>query len=218
MSSSKQMGALALVTCVALASSSAWASGLDGKKGEVNVELGDTVRESSITFVSEAPGEKIVGKATGVRGEVRFSLHELEKTAGKIAIPVEKMNTGNSQRDEHMRGKDWLNAAANPSITFTLTGLKDIKVAAPEKGRQAFTAVAVGEISINGVSKEVTSDVKVTWLDAQPNGKVKGDMVRVEGKLLVKLADHKVAGKRGVVGDKVGETIQIDMLLYGHAK
>lgn len=218
MTQMKQVVAGAMVLGIALASGSAFAAGLDGKSGEVAAVLDDTIRPGQIKFVSDAPAEKIVGTADGVKGNVTFNLAELEKSVGKVSFPVANMKTGNGQRDEHMRGKEWLNAEANPEITFELKGLKDIKVAAKDGDKQVFVAKAVGSVTVNGVAKDVEADVKVSWLDAKKGGKVEGDMVKIEGKFAVKLADHKVEGKRGAVGNKVGESIQIDLQLYGYAK
>jgi polyisoprenoid-binding protein YceI len=203
---------------VAMSAGSAFAAGLDGKSGEVQGVIDDTIRPGQIKFVSEAPAEKIVGTADGIKGLVTFNLGELEKTTGKVSFPVKSMKTGNDQRDEHLRGKDWLNAEANPEITFELKGLKDVKVAPKADGKQVFAAKAVGAVTVNGVSKDVEADVKVSWLDAKDGGKVAGDMIKIEGAFAVKLADHKVAGKRGVVGNKVGELIKIELVLYGHTK
>lgn len=218
MSKMKQVVSGALILGVTLVAGSAFAAGLEGKAGEAKAILDDTVRPGQVKFVSEAPAEKIVGTADGIKGEVVFNLAELEKSAGKISVPVKSMKTGNDQRDEHLRGADWLNAEKHPEITFELKGLKDIKVAAKEGDKQVFVAKAFGAITVNGVAKDIEADVKVSWLDEKKGAKNPGDMVKVEGKFIVKLADHKVAGKRGVVGDKVGESIQIDLTLYGLAK
>lgn len=165
---------------------------------------------SKISFVSTAPAEKIVGTAEDVSGTVKLNLEKLDGT-GKLSFPVEKMNTGNKLRDKHLVGKDWLNAKANPTITFELTSITDTKDVKREGTQVEFTGTANGNVTVNGVSAPSKAEVKVK-LDTAKN------IARIEPTFKVKLADHKVEGKKGVVGDKVGETIDITGVLYAKVK
>lgn len=167
----------------------------------------DTKR-SELKFTSDAPKERFVGKVEGVKGTVEFDASAIEKTTATISFPVSKMNTGNKLRDKHMVGSDWLNAKANPEITLTVESLKDVKEAKGGKTK-AYTATVVGNITINGVTKPAKATVEIA---------VASSSIRVQPTMVVKLADHNVEGKKGVVGDKVGETVDIEGVIYAGSK
>ena len=163
--------------------------------------------KSSVSFISEAPAEKIQGTGKKLSGSIKLSLGDAPTAAGTITLPVESMETGNKLRDRHMRGGDWLNAKKNPNITFTVASLKDAK-AAKDGDKTVVTGTAVGKVSVNGVEVDKEAPVTITALPGK-------GIVKVETKLSVALADHKVEGKKGVVGAKVGKTIEIKGLIYG---
>ena len=154
--------------------------------------------KGSPEFVSEAPLEKIVGVSEGVL-ELSGDFSDLKMLKASVKIPVTSMRTGNDIRDEHLQGSDWLNAKANPNVTFTTKSIAIVKQKGDaEKGKA--TLAATGEITINGVAKEITAPVKIKWSKK---------VVKVKTKFKVALADFKVAGAQGVVGNKVGKTIDI---------
>ena len=166
--------------------------------------------KSQLKFDSTAPAEKIVGVIKDVSGEVKLNLEDLSKTTGKLSFPVKAMNTGNDLRDRHMAGDEWLNAAKNPNITFTVNGIQDAKTSG-DADKVIITGLAVGTVNVNGVDAPSKAKVTITLL------KSKG-IVKVEPAFDVKLADHKIAGKKGVVGSKVGELVTVSGALYGKVK
>ena len=151
-------------------------------------------------FISDAPVEKIVGTAP-VTGNFVIDFEKPDTVKGKFAVPVAKMKTGNDRRDAHLRGAEWLNADKCPMIEFVAKS-SEVKEAKPanESGISALKLMVKGEMTINCVSQPVIAKVIV---------KRKADMVKIGGKFEVKLADFKVAGKKGIVGKKVGKTIQV---------
>ena len=149
-------------------------------------------------FVSEAPLEKIVGVSKGVL-TLSGDFGDLSGLKARVKIPVSSMKTGNDIRDNHLQGAEWLNAKANPNITFKSKMIKVVKQkGSADKGKA--TLKSVGNITINGVSKEITAKVKIKWSKKS---------VKVKTKFKVALADFKVKGAEGVVGSKVGKTIKI---------
>ena len=154
--------------------------------------------KGSPEFVSEAPLEKIVGVSEGTLA-LAGDFADLTSLKATVSIPVSSMKTGNKIRDEHLQGSDWLNAAANPNITFTTKSIEVVKQKGDAQKGKA-TVNAIGNITINGVSKEMTAPVKIKWSKKS---------VKVKTKFEIALADFKVAGAQGVVGNKVGKSIAI---------
>lgn len=165
---------------------------------------------SKITWVSEAPAEKIVGTAAEVEGKIRWNLDKLEATSAKISFPVASMKTGNSLRDRHLQGKDWLNAKKNPKITFEVKELTDVK-RSQDGDRVNVEATAVGEVTVNGVNAPGRAQVEIAVLPAKK-------LARVQPKLSIDLDDFEVEGRRGSIGKEVAETIEIEGVLYGEWK
>ena len=200
----KSMLTVAAASLVMFSVSSASAQSL----GEGSKTFAIDSTKSTIKFDSEAPAERIQGTANGkINGKVTINLANVAETTGSISFPVESMKTGNKLRDRHMAGKDWLNGKKNPNITFTLTGIEGGK-----SDGKAVTGVAVGKVNINGKDADAKADIELKYAASK-------GLFKVEIKsFVVKLADHDVAGKKGVVGNKVGETIEITGLIYGKTK
>lgn len=209
MFSTKHNLSILSVFAISAFAGSAFAEDVPGADGVKDVTFGGG--KSYIKFVSTAPAEVIKGTSPDIKGQVKFNMDALEETTGELSVEVKTLDTGNKMRDRHLAGKDWLNAKKNPKITFTIEGLKNIKQTEATKKKTVYTATTVGKITVNGVAKATEAPVTITI--GAGGGKIK-----VEPKFIVKLADHNVAGKKGAVGDKVGEKIDIEGLVYGKAK
>jgi polyisoprenoid-binding protein YceI len=158
-------------------------------------------------WVSDAPLEKIKGTAKGATGAVSMPA-DLAKTTGKISIPAGSMETGNSLRDKHLKGKEWLDSGAFPEIVFVLEGLEGVSVEQKGEVRVA-TAKARGTLTIHGKTKKITVPIVL---------KAKGKNVKAEIEIVVSLADFDIEGSRGTVGKKVGKTIVVNGTLRGTVK
>ena len=168
------------------------------------IEVGGQAR-----FVSEAPVEKIVGTAP-IKGSFTIDFDKPDTVKGAFKVPVAQMKTGNETRDEHLRGAEWLNAEKCPNIEFLANSgeVKEVK-AADARGISAMKILVKGKMTINCVSQPMTAKVIV---------KRKAKMAKIGGKFEIKLADFKVAGKKGIVGKKVGQTIQVAINLRNKGK
>lgn len=158
-------------------------------------------------WISDAPVERIVGTAAGT-GELSVDLADLTTLKGTITMPVDSMKSGNDTRDEHLKGTDWLDAKQFPDITFEVTAVKVVEAPKGDAVKEAKVEVS-GKFTLHGVATDLTAPATLKW---------KGDKVKIDTAFVVKLADYKVAGKDGVVGDKVGETIDVKVSLKGLAK
>src|SRR5687767_4789452 len=82
---------------------------------------------NAIQFNLDSVLEPISGSANGVSGTVSFDPANPAATTGKIAVATASLTVTNSMMTDHLRGDKWLNAPANPEITFELTKLADVK-------------------------------------------------------------------------------------------
>src|SRR5262245_45664247 len=93
---------------------------------ETTFYVGHHPKFVNITFESQADIETIVGTTNAAKGTVKA---DLEKGTGSVtlSVPVASMKTGIDMRDEHLRSKDWLEAAKFPDITFVSKKVEPVK-------------------------------------------------------------------------------------------
>jgi polyisoprenoid-binding protein YceI len=168
---------------------------------------------NAIQFNLDSVLEPISGSANGVSGTVTFDPTAPAATTGKIVVATSSLTVTNSMMTDHLRSDKWLNAAANPEITFELTKLDNVK----SSGKDT-TATAVGKLSIKGVTKDVSVPVKLTYL-AGAFGKrinkpeVGGDLLVVRGEFTVNRSDYGIMP--GQMEDKVNPEIKLTLAIVG---
>ena len=176
-----------------------------GKTGPLNFEV-DSSR-SQFSFSADTAAEKVGGIAKGITGSFAIANAAApEGTTGTITVPVMKMESGNAQRDDHMRKPEWLNAAAHPNITFAIASVSDLKVTG-----SAASGKAHGKFTLNGVTKDITAPVEIKY-SAEKN------MIKVTTDLKVPLLDYGIKGSGNTVGDKVAAIVSVKCTLFGVAK
>jgi polyisoprenoid-binding protein YceI len=90
------------------------------------------------------------GKARGsfrdVTGTINYDEKDIAKSSVEVMIKTTSINTNNEQRDGHLRSADFFDAEKYPAMTF-----KSRRV---ERKGESF--VATGDLTIKGVTKEVS--------------------------------------------------------------
>lgn len=133
--------------------------------------------DSSHTSVQFGVRHLVVSTVRGtlgtVTGEVTIDEANLANSRVEATIDAAGINTRDAKRDDHLRAPDFLDTAKFPTITF-----RSKKVTAAGKDRWA----VVGDLTIKGVTKEVTLDVEGAGTPIQdPFGNVKlGGMARTK--------------------------------------
>jgi polyisoprenoid-binding protein YceI len=77
------------------------------------------------------------------------------------SVQTASVTTNEAQRDEHLRSADFFNAEANPQLTFVSK-----RIAAVDDE----TFEVVGDLTINGVTNEITLTAEVQGTDTDPWG------------------------------------------------
>lgn len=95
------------------------------------------------------------GKARGsfreVSGTINYDESDITKSTVEITIRTASINTNNDRRDAHLRSADFFDAEKYPDMTF-----KSRRVERKEK-----SFVAIGDLTVKGVTKEVTMPFKL---------------------------------------------------------
>ena len=106
---------------------------------------------------------KHMGIATvrGVFREFEGTLEVGDEVTAHGSIKAASVDTNEPQRDAHLRSADFFNADESPDITFVATGLEP-------KGDDEFTIA--GDLTMNGITREVRLDAEVQGVDVDPWG------------------------------------------------
>lgn len=124
---------------------------------------------------------------SSVRGEfkeytVDLTVDESELTNSSIEVTIEaaSIDTDNKQRDEHLRSADFLEVESYPQIVFTSK-----KIERTGDGEYS----AIGDLTIHGITKEVTLDLEVAGPITDPYGNLR---VGIEGQTTIDRQDFEV--------------------------
>ena len=173
----------------------------------------DPKRVNNIVFKLDALLEATEGSADGITGSVMFDPENPALTRGKLAVALSSLHVPNPMMKEHLHGRQWLDVAKYPDITFETKELKKVKTS----GAQT-TAEAVGALTIKGVSKEITAPIKLSYLKDKLGQRVpnlKGDLLVIRSTFTIKRSDFGI--NPSAPQDKVSDEIEITLSVAGAA-
>lgn len=181
----------------------------------VSFDFKDPKGVNAIQFHLDSVLEPISGTASGITGTVAYDPASPATTTGKIVVETASLKVPNDTMTDHLTGKNWLNAEANPEITFEITGLSEVKTMG-----DTVTATAHGNFSLMGVTKTITVPVKLTLLPGAFGKRINkpevgGDLLVVRGEFTV---DREAFGiQPGKNLDKVAKEIELSIAIVGGA-
>ncbi|WP_281883772.1 YceI family protein [Paenibacillus sp. YYML68] len=136
-----------------------------------------TTSKSTVNFVAK----EVVGSWT-------LDAAEPAKSTAEGSIAMKSINSGNADRDDHVRAKDYFDVASFPNAVFKAKSFSGLPQSWTEGEKVSFQMV--GTLSVKGIEKEVTfnSDALVE------NGQLK-----LEGKTVVTFADFGLKNPHNVL-------------------
>jgi polyisoprenoid-binding protein YceI len=134
--------------------------------------LGFVTRHAMVT--------KVRGAFEDVQGTAYLDLEDPSRSTATVEFQVASINTGNAQRDEHLRTNDFFDAPSFPTATFTSTSVTR---------RDADTYEMVGDLTLKGVTKPVTITWELTGTETDPFGNLR---VGLEGRATINRKDWGV--------------------------
>lgn len=96
---------------------------------------------------------------SGFDGTIEFDRENPENSSVEVAFPVRSMMTGWEERFTHFMGEDFFAAGEDEMVTFTSTGIE-------VTGEN--TAEITGDLTLNGVTKEVVLDARLNQAGQHP--------------------------------------------------
>lgn len=161
----------------------------------------DPVHSSINFWVRHLMVSKVRGKFDNFSGAVVVAEDGTPSVHARIA--VDSVNTGNDQRDAHIRSADFFDVDSYPVATFTSSAVE----------RKGDNYLLHGELALKGVTRPVTLDLDFYGVNP---GMGHGEVAGFEASVVLNRKDFGIDIELpletggAVVGDKVTLTLEIE--------
>lgn len=146
------------------------------------------------------------GEWTVSGGQVEFDADDLAATKVSVTIDASSVDTGVTDLDNHLKGSDFFDVGAHPEITFVSTSVAQTA---------ANSITMIGDLTIKGVSKQVTLDFALNHNGPHPLGQFieyyEGDWIGVEGGGELLRSDFGVGMFAPLTSDRVRLAISAEL-------
>ena len=95
---------------------------------------------------------RVYGKFTGFSGTISYNDRDATHSSARASIQTASIDTRIRRRDEHLRGKTFLDSAAYPVMTFESTSVE----------LNGAEGICSGKLTLRGITKEVRILFKIT--------------------------------------------------------
>jgi len=136
-------------------------------------------------------------------GTIDFDKDNLAVSHADVIVQAASINTANEKRDNHLRTGDFFDAERNPTITFKSKSITQV----------GSDYAITGDLTIRGVTKEITIPVSIAGPVANPSG---GTAIGLTGEATINRQDFGVSWNKAldaggvVVSDEVTLVIEIE--------
>jgi len=124
---------------------------------EIHTHIGFSVKHMMVSTVR--------GQFKQYRGTLALDPADFTRSRFEGEIDVASIDTGNGQRDDHLRTSDFFDAANHPKITFKSTTIE------PKDGGSGVEYVVHGDLTIRGVTRPIALEVEYFGTSKNPLGK-----------------------------------------------
>ncbi|MGH3847206.1 MAG: YceI family protein, partial [Pseudonocardiaceae bacterium] len=148
---------------------------------------------------------KVRGRFNGVSGRLVTGTDLIDSSAS-VEIDVDSFDTGNAQRDEHIRSADFLHAAQFPTMSYRSSGLR----------WDGDDLVVDGELTLHGITRQVPLAVELTGFGPDPYGGTRAGFsatTKINRKDFGIDTELPLDGGGVVIGDTIQITLDIQAIL-----
>ncbi len=167
---------------------SGWITAQTLENDPYHSKLGFSVEHMSISFVE--------GDFTDFNVQLSFTKEDMSDAKLVVTAQTNSINTGVTDRDNHLKSADFFDAKKHPELKFVSTSIKHIK----DKEHQL-----EGDLTMHGVTKKVTLTAFYNGSVINPMNNVKTHGFTIKGKL--NRSDFKIGPK--FAPDFIGNTVKI---------
>jgi len=133
----------------------------------------------------------LLGRFNNFSGSFRYDDKDPAASTVNVVIKTDSIDSNHAERDKHLRGEDFLNVAKYPEARFTSTSFKD---------NGDGTAILTGNLTLHGMTRSITIDVKHIGHGPDPWG---GYRRGFEGTTTLKLEDYGITYNLGPASREV---------------
>jgi len=101
----------------------------------------------------------VTGSFEKFDGKVETAVDDFKNAQFSFSAEIDSVNTNNLDRDTHLKSDDFFGAEKNPKLTFVSKSFDGSSM--------------VGDITIKGITKEITLDVEYNGTAVDPYGQTK---------------------------------------------
>ena len=154
---------------------------------------------SSVGFSIRHFFSKVPGKFDTYEGTITLDPKDLSKTTVEVSIDAASIDTGNKDRDTHLKSPDFFDVQKFPKITFRATSVT------PQGTNKA---TVKGDLTIHGITKPVTLEAEVLGFSPDPWGNYRGGF---EAKTKINRQDFGVSWNKAIEGGGalLGDEVEI---------
>jgi polyisoprenoid-binding protein YceI len=155
--------------------------------------LGFVARHAMVT--------KVRGQFGEFEGVVQVDGETPVASSVTVAATIASIDTGDEQRDGHLRTADFFDVEANPKMTFTSTSIEQVS---------GDEYKVTGDLAIRGVTNQVTFDLEYTGTARDPFG---NERIGFEGKAEINRKDWGLTWNAALEtgGFLVGDKIKLEL-------
>lgn len=160
----------------------------------------DTVHSSVAFSVRHMVISDVKGEFNKFSGTIMFDKDNVGNSSVNVTIDAASIDTDNEKRDGHLKSADFFDVQNHPNITFVSKNVK--------KGDDGY--IAVGDLTIRGVTKEVGIPFTVAGPIIDSGGNKR---IGANGELTINRQDFGVSWSRTLDngGLVVGEDVKISL-------
>ena len=161
---------------------------------------------SLVRFTVELAGlTGVEGRFVDIDATITYDEADLTKSSVTALIHTASIDTGEKERDEHLRTSDFFDAEKFPIIRFQSRRVE----------KRDSNWVAVGELTIHGVTHE--SALPFQWVQKIHTDPFGNDRIGFEAHLTLKRSDYDIKGPRfwgEVISDDVDVLLRVSARIY----
>lgn len=151
---------------------------------------------------------KVRGRFADFEGKIEFDEQRPDVSSVSVSIDTASIDTSEPDRDKHLRSDDFFGVETHPTITFKSTRVV-------KKSASSFDVV--GNLTIHGITKEVTLPVAYLGVAKDPWGKERAGF---ESEITINRKDFGLAWNAALEtgGFLVGDDVKISLSIQAVAQ
>ena len=147
----------------------------------------------------------IEGRFVDTDATISYDEADLTKSSVTALIHTAGINTGENERDNHLRTPDFFDAEKFPVIRFQSKRIE----------KRDSNWVAVGELTIHGITREI--ELPFQWVQKKHTDPFGNDRIGFEAHMTLKRSDYGIQGPRfwgEVISDDVDVLLRVSARIY----